>query len=154
MLDSVLIANRGEIACRIARTARRLGIRTVAVYSAADRDARHVRQADEAVAIGPSPAAESYLVVERVLDAARARAPRPSTPATASFRRALPSPRRSGSRPDLRRSLARGHGADGRQGHRKEVMGRAGVPLVPGYHGADQSDARLQDEAGQSARRC
>src|SRR5690606_27377006 len=71
MLESVLIANRGEIACRIIRTARRLGIRTIAVYSEADRDALHVRLADEAVAIGPAPSAESYLVAERIIAAAR-----------------------------------------------------------------------------------
>jgi len=69
MLESVLIANRGEIACRIIRTARRLGIRTIAVYSEADRDALHVRLADEAVAIGPAPSAESYLVAERIIAA-------------------------------------------------------------------------------------
>ena len=67
MLDSLLIANRGEIACRIIKTCRRLGIRTVAVYSDADRDARHVRLADEAVRLGPAPATESYLLADRVL---------------------------------------------------------------------------------------
>ena len=72
MIKSLLIANRGEIACRIIRTARRLGIRTVAVYSDADADALHVRQADEAVHIGPSAARESYLVGERIIAAARA----------------------------------------------------------------------------------
>src|SRR6516164_8638292 len=66
---SILIANRGEIACRIARTAKRMGIRTVAVYSEADRDALHVAMADEAVAIGPAP--QSYLLAERLIDAAR-----------------------------------------------------------------------------------
>ena len=69
MIQSLLIANRGEIACRIIRTARRLGIRTVAVYSDADARALHVRQADEAVHIGPSPARESYLVGEKIMAA-------------------------------------------------------------------------------------
>ena len=71
MIDSLLIANRGEIACRIIRTARRLGIRTVAVYSDADAKALHVREADEAVHIGPSPARESYLVGEKIIAAAK-----------------------------------------------------------------------------------
>ena len=72
MIGSLLIANRGEIACRVIRTARRMGIRTVAVCSDADRDALHVRRADEAVHIGPSPAAESYLVGDRIIAAAKA----------------------------------------------------------------------------------
>ena len=72
MIQSLLIANRGEIACRIIRTARQMGIRTVAVYSDADAQALHVRQADEAVHIGPSPARESYLVGEKIIDAAKA----------------------------------------------------------------------------------
>src|ERR1700759_3095110 len=71
MLKSLLIANRGEIACRIIRTARKPGIRPVAVYSDADAKALHVRQADEAVHIGPSPARESYLVGEKITAAAK-----------------------------------------------------------------------------------
>src|SRR5436309_274791 len=71
MFKRILIANRGEIACRIIRTARRVGISTVAVYSDADRRAMHVRMADEAVAIGPPPAAESYLSIEKIVAAAR-----------------------------------------------------------------------------------
>src|SRR5438270_13080961 len=73
MFASVLTANRGEIACRIARSARRLGMRTIAVYSEADRDALHVRQCDEAHLIGPAPARESYLVIDRILEVARRR---------------------------------------------------------------------------------
>ncbi|MGH7123394.1 MAG: biotin carboxylase N-terminal domain-containing protein, partial [Stellaceae bacterium] len=71
MFSKILIANRGEIACRIARTARRMGVRTVAVYSEADRDALHVAMTDEALLIGPAPARESYLVGARLIDAAR-----------------------------------------------------------------------------------
>ena len=70
MFSSVLVANRGEIACRIIRTLRRLGIRAIAVYSDADRLARHVALADEAIRIGPPPAAESYLRIDAILDAA------------------------------------------------------------------------------------
>ena len=72
MFEKILIANRGEIACRIMRTARRLGIATVAVYSEADRDSLHVEMADESVCIGPAPSTESYLVIERIVDACRA----------------------------------------------------------------------------------
>ena len=71
MFSKILIANRGEIACRVIKTARRMGIKTVAVFSDADRGARNVAMADEAVHIGGSPARESYLVVEKILDAAR-----------------------------------------------------------------------------------
>src|SRR5437667_1716470 len=72
MFKKILIANRGEIACRVMRTARRMGIRTVAVYSDADADALHVREADEAVRIGPPPSTESYLRIDRILEACQA----------------------------------------------------------------------------------
>src|SRR5271166_5178510 len=71
MFEKILIANRGEIACRVIRTARRMGIATVAVYSDADAQALHVRMADEAIRIGPAPSAESYLSIERIVDACR-----------------------------------------------------------------------------------
>src|SRR3954452_9619898 len=71
MFKRILIANRGEIACRIIKTARRMGIQTVAVYSEADKDALHVEMADDAVLIGPPPASESYLVIDNVIEAAR-----------------------------------------------------------------------------------
>src|SRR5580704_350269 len=72
MFRKILIANRGEIACRIIRTARRMGIATVAVYSEADAEALHVREADEAVPIGPPPSVQSYLVIDRIVEACRA----------------------------------------------------------------------------------
>src|SRR6266852_1646125 len=71
MFTKILIANRGEIACSVIKTARRLGVRTVAVFSDADAHARHARLADEAVHIGPAPARESYLDIERIIDAAK-----------------------------------------------------------------------------------
>ena len=72
MFEKILIANRGEIACRVIKTARRMGIATVAVYSDADAGALHVRMADEAVHIGPAPASQSYIVIDRILEAVRA----------------------------------------------------------------------------------
>ena len=72
MFKKILIANRGEIACRVIKTARRMGIKTVAVYSEADRDALHVEMADEAVFIGPPAASESYLVIDKIVEACRA----------------------------------------------------------------------------------
>ncbi|MGE0024599.1 MAG: biotin carboxylase N-terminal domain-containing protein, partial [Hyphomicrobium sp.] len=69
MFKKILIANRGEIACRVIKTARKMGIKTVAVYSDADRDALHVEMADEAVHIGPPPAAQSYLIIEKIVAA-------------------------------------------------------------------------------------
>src|SRR6202042_3087525 len=71
MFKRILIANRGEIACRVIKTARRMGIKTVAVYSEADRNALHVEMADEAVAIGPPPSTQSYLVIDRIVQACR-----------------------------------------------------------------------------------
>ncbi|MFV0301871.1 MAG: biotin carboxylase N-terminal domain-containing protein, partial [Paracoccus sp. (in: a-proteobacteria)] len=71
MFKKILIANRGEIACRVIKTARKMGIQTVAVYSDADRNALHVKMADEAVHIGPPPANQSYIVIDRIMDAIR-----------------------------------------------------------------------------------
>jgi 3-methylcrotonyl-CoA carboxylase alpha subunit len=94
MFSSLLIANRGEIACRVIRTARAMGIRTVAVYSDADAGALHVRSADQAVHIGPAPARESYLCGEKIIAAARPAGPRRSIPATASCPKTPISPAR------------------------------------------------------------
>jgi propionyl-CoA carboxylase alpha chain len=88
MFQKILIANRGEIACRVIKTARRMGIRTVAIYSDADRKALHVEMADEAVRVGPPPAAQSYLVIEKVLAACKETGAEDFCPS------ARPSPRR------------------------------------------------------------
>ena len=93
MFDKILVANRGEIACRVIRTAQRMGIRTVAVYSDADEGARHVAMADEAFRIGPPPARESYLQAGAIVEAARRSGAAPSIPGTASSPRTPSSPR-------------------------------------------------------------
>ena len=148
MFAKLLIANRGEIACRIIRTARAMGIATVAVYSDADATALHVRQADEAVHIGPSPAVDSYLRGEKIIAAALATGAEAIHPGygflseNAGFARAVmaaglvwvgPSPE----------SIE----AMGLKDAAKALMRAAGVPVTPGYDGADQTPAYLLAEA-------
>jgi len=148
VFQKILIANRGEIACRVTRTARRMGIRTVAVYSDADRDALHVAMADEAVAIGPAPARESYLVAERLIDAARATGAQAIHPGygflseNAEFAEACASMGLVFIGPPAAAIRAMGDKAAA-----KALMAKAGVPVVPGYHGEDQGETRLRDEA-------
>ncbi|WP_272867958.1 biotin carboxylase N-terminal domain-containing protein [Azohydromonas sediminis] len=148
MFSKILIANRGEIACRVIRTAHRLGYRTVAVYSDADRDAPHVRQADEALRIGPPPAAQSYLSVEALLDAARRSGADAVHPGygflseRADFARACTAAGLVFIGPPAEAIEAMGDKA----GAKKRMLG-AGVPCAPGYLGDDQSDARLAAEA-------
>ncbi len=125
MLQSVLIANRGEIARRVIRGCRALGIRTVAVYSEADAGWPHVADADEAVLIGPAPARESYLDVERILDAARrtnAEAVHPGYGFLSENWRFAQACEAAGL--DLRRAAVAGDPADGRQGRRAPADGR------------------------------
>ncbi|WP_375427175.1 biotin carboxylase N-terminal domain-containing protein [uncultured Sphingomonas sp.] len=148
MIASLLIANRGEIACRVIRTARRLGIRTVAVYSDADATALHVRQADEAVYIGASPARESYLVGERIVAAALATGAEAIHPGygflseNADFAQSVIDARLVwvGPKPDSIRAM-------GLKDAAKARMIAAGVPVTPGYLGEDQAPERLQAEA-------
>ncbi|MGD9664837.1 MAG: biotin carboxylase N-terminal domain-containing protein [Novosphingobium sp.] len=148
MIASLLIANRGEIACRVIRTARCLGIRTVAVYSDADIDALHVRMADEAVHIGPSPASESYLVGARIIAAARETGAEAIHPGygflseNAVFAQAVLDEGLIwvGPKPDSIRAM-------GLKDAAKTLMAKAGVPVTPGYLGEDQSEARLKAEA-------
>ena len=148
MFRRLLIANRGEIACRIIRTARRMGIHTIAVYSEADMGALHVRAADEALPIGPAPAAESYLSVERVVAAAkqaRADAIHPGygfLSENADFAEACAAAGIIFVGPPA--SAIR---AMGSKSGAKALMEKAGVPLVPGYHGADQNPELLAHEA-------
>ncbi|WP_298690033.1 biotin carboxylase N-terminal domain-containing protein, partial [uncultured Sphingomonas sp.] len=148
MITSLLIANRGEIACRIIRTARALGIRTVAVYSEADAQALHVRSADEAVAIGPAPARDSYLVGERIIAAARQTGAEAIHPGygflseNADFAQAVIDAGLVwvGPTPASIRAM-------GLKDAAKTLMIAAGVPVTPGYLGDDQSPERLQSEA-------
>ena len=147
MIASLLIANRGEIACRIIRTARRMGIRTVAVYSDADAKALHVRQADEAVHIGPSPARESYLVGEKIIAAAKSTGAEAIHPGygflseNADFAQAVIDAGLIwvGPKPASIRAM-------GLKDAAKKLMDEAGVPTTPGYLGEDQDPARLHAE--------
>ncbi|NJM81283.1 MAG: acetyl/propionyl/methylcrotonyl-CoA carboxylase subunit alpha [Tabrizicola sp.] len=149
MFRKILIANRGEIACRIIRTARRLGVATVAVYSDADAGALHVGMADEAVHIGGAAPRQSYLNGDRIIAAAR------STGAEAIH----PGYGFLSENPDFVTAVekgglvfigpsARAIRAMGLKDAAKRLMVEAGVPVVPGYHGADQDPATLLDEAG------
>lgn len=148
MFEKILIANRGEIACRVIATARRLGIATVAVYSDADRDALHVALADEAVHIGPAPARESYLLGENILDAARrcnAQAIHPGygfLSENAQFARDCENSGIVFIGPPITAIEAMGS-----KSAAKRIMEEADVPLVPGYHGADQSAGVLHQAA-------
>jgi 3-methylcrotonyl-CoA carboxylase alpha subunit len=145
---TLLIANRGEIACRVIRTAQRMGLRTVAVFSDADADAMHVAMADAAVRIGPAPARGSYLSIPALIDAARATGAEAVHPGygflseNAEFAEACAAAGLIfvGPPPAAIRAM-------GSKAAAKALMERAGVPLVPGYHGDDQSDATLRQAA-------
>ncbi len=148
MITKLLIANRGEIACRIMRTARAMGIATVAVYSDADAKALHVRSADEAVHIGPSPAAESYLVGAKIIAAAKQTGADAIHPGygflseNADFAQAVLDAGLVwvGPKPASIRAM-------GLKDAAKQLMRAAGVPVTPGYDGSDQSVERLTAEA-------
>lgn len=148
MFKKILIANRGEIACRVIHTARKLGILTVAVYSDADRNALHVTMADEAVHIGAAPSRESYLLGDRIIAAALKTGAEAIHPGygflseNTSFCRACKENGLVFIGPP-----AEAIEAMGSKSAAKDIMGKAGVPLVPGYHGADQDPIILKKTA-------
>ncbi len=150
MINSLLIANRGEIACRIIRTAREMGIRTVAVYSDADAKALHVREADEAVHIGPSPARESYLIGEKIIAAAKATGAEAIHPGygflseNAEFAQAVADAGLVwvGPKPSSITAM-------GLKDAAKKLMAEAGVPVTPGYMGENQDPAFLAERAAE-----
>jgi len=148
MFDKILIANRGEIACRVIATARRLGVRTVAVYSDADATAQHVLQADEAYRIGPAAARESYLKIDAIIDAAKRSGAKAVHPGygflseNAEFAEACAAAGLTfiGPPPAALRAM-------GSKSAAKAIAESAKVPTSPGYHGKDQDPARLAQEA-------
>jgi 3-methylcrotonyl-CoA carboxylase alpha subunit len=148
MLTKILVANRGEIACRVMRTAKKLGLTTVAVYSDADANAMHVKTADEAYHIGPAPSKESYLVADRILEVAKAAGVDCIHPGygflseNEVFAKACEAANIAFIGP-----LASSIEAMGSKTRAKEIMHDANVPLVPGYYGDKQEDDFLQAEA-------
>ncbi|KAA3620516.1 MAG: ATP-grasp domain-containing protein, partial [Proteobacteria bacterium] len=146
MFEKILIATRAEIACRVIRTARRLGAATVAVYSDADRDGLHVAMADEAFRIGPAPASNSYLRIDRIIDAARDSGAEAIHPGYGFL----------SENPDFVEACTRAGivfigpssqaiRAMGLKDAAKQLMEEAGVPVVPGYHGENQDSAFLAE---------
>ena len=147
-INKILIANRGEIAIRVMRTAKQMGIATVAVYSDADKDALFVKKADEAICIGGTHASESYLVQDKIIAAAKQTGADAIHPGygflseNASFSKRCADEGIIFIGPSAEAIVAMGSKIGA-----KEIMSKAGVPVVPGYHGADQSAATLKKEA-------
>lgn len=148
MFSKILIANRGEIACRIIKTARAMGIQTVAVYSDADNNALHVNMADEAIYLGPSPSRESYLLVEKVIEAAKRTGAQAIHPGygflseNAEFCRRCEQENLIFIGPPVNAIEAMGS-----KSAAKTIMEKANVPLVPGYHGDDQTESVIKAAA-------
>ena len=148
MFDTILIANRGEIACRIIKTARKMGIKTVAVYSDADENARHVRLADQAIYIGASPAVESYLVIDKIIDAAKQSGAQAIHPGYGF----LSENAKFAERCKKEKIVFIGPSAEaiekmGLKDRAKDIMRDAGVPIVPGYQGKKQDADFLKKQA-------
>ena len=148
MFKKILIANRGEIACRVAATAKRMGIQTVAVYSDADANAKHVAACDEAIHVGGSAPKDSYLRWEAIIEAAKATGAQAIHPGygflseNEAFAEACAKAGLVFIGPPASAIQAMGLKAES-----KQLMEKAGVPLVPGYHGSDQNPDLLKREA-------
>ncbi|KAG1721350.1 carbamoyl-phosphate synthase subunit L [Suillus occidentalis] len=146
--DKILIANRGEIACRVIRTAKKLGIKTVAVYSEADANSLHVLEADEAYCIGPAPSADSYLRMDKIIDVCRRSGAQAVHPGygflseNAKFAERLAEEGIVFIGPPSSAIVSMGSKSES-----KNIMSAAGVPCVPGYHGANQDAELLFAEA-------
>ena len=148
MFKKILIANRGEIACRIIKTSKSMGVETVAVYSDADRDALHVKMADQSIYIGPSPASESYLAIDKLIAAAVESGAEAIHPGygflseNADFCRQCAEHNTVFIGPPLEAIMSMGS-----KSAAKTIMAKAGVPLIPGYHGDNQDPKTLKKEA-------
>ena len=148
MFKKILIANRGEIACRIIKTSKSMGVETVAVYSDADRDALHVKMADQSIYIGPSPASESYLAIDKLIAAAVESGAEAIHPGygflseNADFCRQCAEHNIVFIGPPLEAIMSMGS-----KSAAKTIMAKAGVPLIPGYHGDNQDPKTLKKEA-------
>ncbi|KAI8980641.1 carbamoyl-phosphate synthase L chain, ATP binding domain-containing protein [Trametes punicea] len=148
LFDKILIANRGEIACRVIRTAKKLGVKTVAVYSEVDADALHVRLADEAYCIGPPPSSESYLRIDKIIDVCKRSGAQAVHPGygflseNAEFAERLSKEGIVFIGPPASAIVSMGSKSES-----KNIMSAAGVPVVPGYHGSNQDPKFLQKEA-------
>ncbi|MFM7609292.1 MAG: biotin carboxylase N-terminal domain-containing protein, partial [Alphaproteobacteria bacterium] len=148
MFENLLIANRGEIACRIIQTARRMGLRSIAVFSDADESAQHVQMADEAIHIGAAPARESYLNISVIIAAAK-RAGADAIHPGYGFLSENPAFAEACAEAGIFfvGPTASAMRAMGSKGSAKALMEKAGVPLLPGYHGAEQDADFLAGEA-------
>jgi len=148
MFKKILIANRGEIACRIIKTSKSIGVETVAVYSDADRDALHVKMADQSIYIGPSPASKSYLAIDKLIAAALESGAEAIHPGygflseNADFCRQCEEHNITFIGPPLEAIMSMGS-----KSAAKTIMAKAGVPLIPGYHGDNQDPKTLKKEA-------
>ena len=148
MFKKILIANRGEIACRIIKTSKSMGVETVAVYSDTDRDALHVKMADQSIYIGPSPASKSYLAIDKLIAAALESGAEAIHPGygflseNADFCRQCEEHNITFIGPPLEAIMSMGS-----KSAAKTIMAKAGVPLIPGYHGDNQDPKTLKKEA-------